>query len=303
MVRWLKPPLRAVRAGAGEVIGAVVAALPASEHLFIAIGARAARWYWPGTLYWESHQALLRRLRANGRRFRTLDVMGHALILDVTDGSARLRFSHGLPYEPHLTALIVDTVRAGSVFIDVGANIGFFTVLAAQCALPGGLVLAFEPHPGARAQLQELVALNGLEHVVTVAGVALSDQSTAAAPLFMTADSVLSSLDPALAPLAGVYPFLTSVEVPVSTLDEWLEAAGPPWTGRTIDLIKIDVEGVEERVLRGMTRTLARNPSVKLVCETAAGGPADQFLQSAGFAVRPLDAWGPDFGNYLYTRP
>jgi FkbM family methyltransferase len=294
--------LRAARAGVGEAVGAVVAALPSLEQPFIALGRKAARWHWPGTVYWECREALLRRLRANGRRFRTLDVMGHSLVLDVTDGSTSLQFSHDIPYEPHLTTLIGETVRAGSVFVDVGANIGFFTVLAARCASPGGFVLAFEPHPGARAQLQQLVAMNGLDHVVTVAAAALSDRSAPGAPLFTTADSVLSSLDPALAPLGDTYPLLTRVEVPVSTLDEWLEAAGPPWTGRTIDLIKIDVEGVEERVLRGMTRTLARNPSLVLVCETAAGSPADQLLQSAGFSVRPLDAWGPRFGNYLYTR-
>jgi FkbM family methyltransferase len=303
MLTLVRRQLRAARAGVGEAIGTVVAALPWLEQPFIALGVRAARWHWPGTVYWECREALLRRLRANGRRFRTLNVMGHPLVLDVTDGSTSLRFSHNIPYEPHLTALIAETLRAGSVFVDVGANIGFFTLLAARCASPGGFVLAFEPHPGARAQLQQLLALNGLEQAVTVAAAALSNESAPAARLFTTADSVLSSLDPALAPLAKTYPLLTSVEVPVSTLDDWLDAAGPPWADRSIDLVKIDVEGVEERVLQGMTRTLARNPSLALVCETAAGSPADQLLQSAGFSVRPLDAWGRDFGNYLYTRP
>lgn len=294
--------MRAVRAGAGEAIAGVVAALPALEQPFIAIGSRAARWYWPGTLYWESHQALLRRLRANGRQFRTVNVMGHALVLDVTDGSVSLRFFHGQPYEPQLTALIANTLRDGSVFIDVGANTGFFTVLGARCAVPGGRVLAFEPHPAARAQMQQVLALNGLDQVVTVSDAALSDHVTAAAPLFMAVDSVLSTLDTALAPLGEEHPFLTSVNVPVSTLDDWLDAAGPPWTNRSIDLIKIDVEGVEERVIRGMTRTLARNPSLKLVCETVAGSAADEILRSAGFSARPLDLWRPAFGTFLYTR-
>jgi FkbM family methyltransferase len=298
----LRKPLRAVRASAAEAIGGVIAALPALEQPFIAIGSIAARWYWPGTLYWESHQVLTRRLRANGRRFRTVNVLGHALILDITDGTVSLRFFHDQPYEPLLTALIAQTLRAGSVFVDVGANTGFFTVLGARCASPGGRVLAFEPHPGARAQLQQVVALNGLSELVTVSNSALSDQSTDAAPLFMAADSVLSTLDTALAPLGDEHPFLTSVNVPVSTLDDWLEAAGPPWSDRSIDLIKIDVEGLEERVIRGMARTLARNPSVKLVCETIAGSPADEILRSTGFSVRPLDVWNAAFGNFLYTR-
>jgi FkbM family methyltransferase len=138
--------------------------------------------------------------------------------------------------------------------------------------------------------------------VVTVVDAALSDCSRPSARLFMAADSVLSTLDPAAAPLGDEHPFLSSVDVPVTTLDDWLETAGLPWSGRAIDLIKIDVEGVEDRVVRGMTRTLATHASLKVVCETSAGSHADELLRSAGFSVRPLDVWRRGFGNYLYTR-
>jgi FkbM family methyltransferase len=299
----LKRRLRSARGGIANAIAALVDTWPPLERPFIVVGSRAARWHWPGTLYWESHQALMRRLRASGRPFRTVSVMGHALLLDVTDGSVSMRYFHDQPYEPHLTALIADTMRDGSVFIDVGANTGFFTMLAGRCAFPRGRVLAFEPHPAARAQMVRALALNGLGEVVTVSDAALSDQPAPAARLFTTTDSVLSTLDPALAPLGDEYSFLTSVEVPVSTLDNWLDTAGPEWMNRAIDLIKIDVEGVEERVLRGMTRTLDRNPSLQLVCETHAGSPADRLLQSAGFSVQPLDISRPGFGNFLYARP
>jgi FkbM family methyltransferase len=294
--------LRRGRTALAETLGAAVAALPVLEAPFIAAGIRAARWHYAGTVYWESHQALARRLRINGRRFRRLDILGHPITLDVTDASAYMRYFHAQPYEPELTAFIASAVRPGSVFVDVGANIGLFTLLAARCASPDGRVLAFEPHPDPRARMQQLLALNGLSDLVTVSGAALSDRSAAAAPLFVTSDSVLSTLDPSVAPSGDAFAFRSSVDVPVSSLDDWLSAAGPPWNNSPIDVMKIDVEGTEERVLRGMTRTLARSPSLRLVCETTAGSAADRLLKAAGFTVRPLESRRAGFGNYLYLR-
>ena len=295
--------LRDIRSALAEMAGATLAAVPGLERPFIAAGSWMARWSWPGTLYWESHRALVRRLIANGRQFRSVDVLGRSLVVDITDGSGGMRYFRCGPYEPQFTAVIVDIVRPGSTVIDIGANIGFFTVLAGACASPGGRVFAFEPHPAARARLEKLVALNGVSDVVTVSPAALSDRAVAAAPLFLAADSVLSTLDPSLAPLAHDHPFISSVQVPVATLDEWLEAFAGAAIDRPIDLIKIDVEGTEERVLRGMTRTLSRHPSVTIMCETSLGSAADEILRRAGFSVRALDRYHSHFGNYLYSRP
>jgi FkbM family methyltransferase len=243
----------------------------------------------------------VRRLRRSGRRFRTLKVAGHPILLDITDASAYLRYFHSQPYEPELTAFIARAVRPGSVFVDVGANIGLFTLIAARCASPGGHVLAFEPHPEARRRMLHLLDVNGLRGVVTVSDAALSDRSVTAAPLFLTSDSVLSTLDPSVAPLGAAYPFTTSVPVPQATLDDWL-AASPEWAEMPIDVIKIDVEGTEERVVLGMTQTLARHRALQIVCETTAGSAADHLLQAAGFSVSPLEARRGRFGNYLYRR-
>jgi len=302
MLKPLAGLLRRGRTAIAEALAAAVAAMPFLEPPFIAAGRRAARWHHPGTVYWESHEALARRLRSSGRRFRALTIVGHPLILDVTDGSAYLRYFHAQPYEPQLTAFIAEAVRPGSVFVDVGANIGLFTLLAARCASPGGRVLAFEPHPGARAQLRHLIALNGLTDVVTVSDAALSDRSAPATTLFLASDSALSTLDPALAPLGGLHPFRTSVKVPVSSLDDWLAASGAAWALTPIDVMKIDVEGTEERVLRGMTRTLARHPSLKIVCETTAGSAADDLLKAAGFSASALESLHGSVGNYLYVK-
>jgi hypothetical protein len=51
-----------------------------------------------------------------------------------------------------------------------------------------------------------------------------------------------------------------------------------------------------------MARTLARSPSLQIVCETTAGGAADDLLKAGGFTVRPLESRRGTFGNYLYIR-
>ena len=66
-----------------------------SEPAFVSIGLAMSRWDLPGTLYWDSHEALARRLRANGRRFREFDILGHPLTLDITDMSVAGRYFTG----------------------------------------------------------------------------------------------------------------------------------------------------------------------------------------------------------------
>jgi FkbM family methyltransferase len=166
-----------------------------------------------------------------------------------------------------------------------------------------GRVLAFEPHPGPRARLQQLLALNGLSDLVTVSGAALSDRSAAAAPLFVTSDS--GSVD------AGPFrrPVRRRVRVPLErrragcrAWDDSLSAAGPPWDSSPIDVVKTDVEGTGGAGPPRDERTLARSPSLRIVCETTAGSTADRLLKAAGFTGRPLESRRAGFGNYLYLR-
>lgn len=302
MVEDLRAALRRARASVGEAVGATVAAVPALEPAFVSLGIAVSRWHLPGTLYWDSHEALARRLRASGRRFREFDVFGIPITLDITDMSASLRYFHRQPYEPDLTAFIAAFVRPGSVFVDIGANAGLFSVLAARCASPGGRVLSFEPHPEARARLRDLVEVNGLTDVVTTSPHAVSDVSGHSVRLFVTGASELSTIDPSAAPLGGLHRYDHSIEVPVTTLDDWLEAAGPPWSTGRLDLIKIDVEGEEASVIRGMARTLARLPAATIACETSPDSEADRLLRSAGFSVRPLEQLAGRVCNLLYTR-
>jgi FkbM family methyltransferase len=297
----LPAALRALRSGQARVVGALVAAFPTLERPFIALGrAMARRSRRAGTLYWFAETDLVKRLAGSDRRFRPLRVAGIEVMADITDGTARLDYFHGEPYESGLVNLLPRLLAPGSVFIDVGANIGFLTILAARLVGPEGRVVAFEPHPGAAARLRTGLAVNGVAAIVEVVEAALGAQDDAAARLHLTDDSVLSSTDPGRAPLRHDFAFVRAIDVRSVTLDSWLRPRRD-LLGR-IAAIKVDVEGTEEDVLAGMAETLAANPQAAVILETDAGGPADQSLRARGYSAALLDERQSTFGNYLYVR-
>ena len=296
----LKNWLRALRSAAARGIAAMVDLFPGLEPGFIVAGrwlARHARL--PGTLYWFAQDDLIRRLRRSGRRFRTHHVTGLQMAVDVTDGSARLLHFYGEPYEPALSRALRDRLGPGDVFLDVGANIGYFSTLAGLVVGATGRVVAFEPHPEARLVLQLAIATNRLEGIVEIVPAAVADRA-GQVKLFVGEDSVLSTTDPSRSPAREHYGFSGSIDVPQVTVDGWL-GAHPELVPR-IRAIKIDVEGTEADVLRGMPATLASCPGAAILCETSAGSEADVLLRQQGYGVVTLDTIHAAFGNYCYER-
>jgi len=155
-------------------------------------------------------------------------------------------------------------LRPGMSVVDVGANVGLYTVLADQLVRPEGRVYAFEPSTESRTVLLRNLELNEATGV-EVFGCALSDKAGRA---------VLQGVDGEgdgfrhLRPRAdGVAPVGTGHEsVEVATLDEW--AAADPVRQMPVDFMKIDVEGGEYAVLRGATLLLARSPDVVVMFES-----------------------------------
>jgi FkbM family methyltransferase len=154
-------------------------------------------------------------------------------------------------HEPHITRYLLDNVSVGSdeVALDVGANIGWYSVLLDRLSAPGARVLAFEPDPGSYRLLRANLKANRTEHV-TALNVALGDKPGVAL-LHRYRDSN-----------NGRHTLLDgntsggTVEVPVETLkDIWdREQLG----ARRVALLKIDVEGFECLVLRGAGDILKR---------------------------------------------
>jgi FkbM family methyltransferase len=207
------------------------------------------------------------------------------------------------PYEPGLVRHLSERLRQGDVFIDVGAHIGLFSVLAAHLVGGSGRVVAFEPYPESRERLRRLADRNGLSDRIEIVAAALSDRTAAAAPLYLTRDSVLSTLDPDHSPMIHREGFGRSIPVEVMTLDGWL--AAHPGLRPRLAVIKIDVEGHEGRVIAGMQRTLDAGGSIDVICETSEASDADRWLKSVGFNATVLDLYeaARKCGNYLYQRP
>lgn len=154
------------------------------------------------------------------------------------DGGGKvLRVLNGT-YEPEQTRLAVELVRPGATVLDVGAHIGYYTLLFSRLAGPHGRVVAFEPSPRNLPVLRWHVARNGCANVRVEAAAVAAETGTAR----FTADTGSGT---------GRLAESGTVEVRTIRLDDFVDASGP-----MPDVLKIDVEGAELAVLRGAARVL-----------------------------------------------
>lgn len=220
------------------------------------------------------------------------------MVIDIADHTGRTLYFHGDPYEPETTRTIQALLGPGDLFLDVGANVGFFSIVAARRAGTAGRVVAFEPHPDCARELLELARVNGVADRVTLVRAAVGARAAAEVPLYVSADTVLSTLDPARSPARAHFAFDRHVIVAAITIDEWMASNSPRGP---LTLVKIDVEGSEAEVIEGMAAAIAAyGPAV--ICETSPGSAADVRLRAAGYDAVPLDLREAGHGNYLYRK-
>jgi FkbM family methyltransferase len=163
----------------------------------------------------------------------------------------------GASFEPDVANVFVRVLREGDVAVDVGANMGFLTVLAAMLVGPLGHVVAFEPDAENLARLRANLALNNCTNVTTLEK-AVTNQ-VGEVEFFINSDNSGGNAlwDPAQYP-GNVKSLATPkrITVPATTLDaEWEQLQLP-----VPKVIKIDTEGAEQQVLEGMVGLLARQP-------------------------------------------
>jgi FkbM family methyltransferase len=166
-------------------------------------------------------------------------------------------------FEPTTTTIVTRLLKPGDTAIDVGANIGYFSLLFAQCVGEKGKVFSYEPVPALAAQCLRNFEINGLSNV-KLSNLALSDHLGQAR--FFVGPRDNSGLSGLRTPRQSSGSF----EVQLSSFDKLRDDWG------TVTLIKIDVEGAELQVLRGMDNFL-RTAQPHLLVEVT-----DEFLQDMG---------------------
>lgn len=187
--------------------------------------------------------------------------------------------------------LLARETRPGMVCLDVGANIGTATLVMAGATGPHGVVVSLEPHPHNLDKLRTNLALNATPHVrvLPVAAGATEGEAVMVSPGLRNAGMNRIATH-------GESPAL-DIRVPVRPLDAIVAEENLP----RVDLVKIDVEGFEMRVLEG-ARTLLDRCQPLIVCELAdeylrlQGSSAHEvvaFLRAADYHVRDVETGLP----------
>jgi FkbM family methyltransferase len=160
-------------------------------------------------------------------------------------------------YELDTLRVLRRLLRPGMHFVDCGANIGYFAIMAARTVGDAGRVDAIEPDPLNRARLEEHLSLNGLRERVRVHAVAASD-AAGSATLYHPVGDARNHGEASLIP-GAVGTTSQTYNVPTAPLDDLLD--------HTPDLIKMDIEGGELSALRGMSRLLREPRPPRLIIE------------------------------------
>jgi FkbM family methyltransferase len=197
-------------------------------------------------------------------------------------------------YEPGLRYL-ERVLSPGQVFVDGGANLGIYTIVAAKLVGPQGQVLAFEPRPEAFTTLQCSVALNQLSNT-KIFYKALSDHE---------GKFLLNSRETAVEVKEEMQVDTTTIDL--ALLDEGISQ---------VDVLRLDVEGFEELVLRGAREMLRRHSPVILFSMSQAperlrlaSDGAWQLLKSLGYEFYTLgnhrelvELYTPRFGQTIAIK-
>ena len=186
------------------------------------------------------------------------DVQGSRMRLDLTDeGISRELYLTGV-HEPHSTPQFREELKPGMVLLEIGANIGYYTLIALQHLGPNGSVVALEPSPVNLCALSENLRLNEVDGRVKVFPYA-AGRKPGVLPFYMMPRRNQSTLI-----MSDEYNKPTSVtNVDVMTIDALLKEENVK-----VDYFRMDVEGFEVEVVEGMVETL-----------TGVNGPVGAFIE------------------------
>lgn len=191
-------------------------------------------------------------------------------------------------YEPMLQKAIVDFVKPGMVIYELGANIGYITLIFARAVGATGKVFAFEPLPSNIKRLRSNINLNNANHIVHLVPKAVSNDGKNAKFLVHSSTG--------MGKLKGIHgrdvPYVREVDVFTVCLDDFVYQDLNP----SPNIVKMDIEGGGEKAIFGMERILSE---VRPICFWELHGPeeghiARSALRRQGYSIRRMASGYPE---------
>jgi FkbM family methyltransferase len=210
---------------------------------------------------------------------------GYRIYAHASDTHIGGRLIEGQPHDAGVEAALRAQLRPGATVLDIGANIGIFTALAASIVGDAGRVIAVEPIPRNITLIERACRRSGF-HQVEVIRAAASDRSGEIE--LRTHASTSNSATPAAAGVRLSAEGASNLRVPAVVLDDVLGGLG------RLDLVKIDVAGMEPRALRGLRRTIERLRPMLITefhpwaIERASGDAPFEFLEWLSAWYHPM---------------
>ncbi|WP_374686518.1 FkbM family methyltransferase [Promineifilum sp.] len=221
----------------------------------------------------------------NGQEFKALqrrryepqlvELPGFKMYVRLNDNFIGAGIARNKHYEPHVTRVLKQLLRRGHTFIDVGANIGYFSLWAAKIVAPGGRVIAFEPNGSNCDLIRRSLAENSLEDVVELHQAAVAEM----AGVLQFTSVGIDSNGRVVTPEEAAAEQVPLQSVDAVTLDDALRDCP------RIDVIKMDVEGAEARVWQGMQSVIHQHkPSLvfefsPVLLNVTSGADPQTFLE------------------------
>lgn len=222
---------------------------------------------------------------------------GHRLYVDTKEPFMTLHLLEHGEWESPVRRELRRELAAGSTFVDIGANIGLHTLLAAALVGESGRVVAIEPHPLTMELLRKNLEINGLLGRVSLSQVAVSNVNDEVVKFeYFSEHPAMSGIKVSQEVLDKLKGTLETIDVKTITLDALVERLE-----LVPDLVKIDVEGFEYTVLEGCIKTINNFPGVRFLMEyekvmaesvvrKGIGAEIASFFQDKGFKVSRVGA-------------
>lgn len=200
---------------------------------------------------------------------KIIEIQGSKMLIDSKDTLPQIlktfeSYAQNLVHEKVTTEFFKKNIKERDTVVDLGANIGYFTLLAAKLVGPEGKVYAFEPEPKNFSYLKKNVEINSYSQV-SINQKAVSNKNGKTQLYICSYDTghhTINKYDGIDAYSRGRFTEEKAIEIETVTLDSFLE-------GKTnhVDVIKMDVEGAEMLALLGMDKTLRKNDKIKMFIE------------------------------------